>query len=64
MDQNAVVRYCKESFQELHKVTWPTKNQAVKVTVMVLVFTAFASVFLLGVDFVLGNVYKLVFVTT
>lgn len=32
---NAIKSYIKHSFEELTKVTWPTKAQAVKLTIIV-----------------------------
>lgn len=31
-------KYIKGSFEELTKVVWPTKNQAVRLTIIVMVF--------------------------
>lgn len=51
MKDNKVTNYVRSSFQELTKVTWPTKNQAVKLTVIVLVFCLVFSIFIAGIDF-------------
>ena len=52
-----IKQYIKSSFQELSKVTWLTKNQAVKLTIIVLVF-CLASAFALGlVDYLLQAGY-------
>lgn len=51
MKENVVVRYIKESLQELHAVTWPTKHQMVKITAIVLGVTAVTSAFIALVDF-------------
>jgi len=43
--KSSIVNYLKSSYEELTKVTWPTKNQAIKLTIIVFVFSlAFASV--------------------
>ncbi len=44
------IKYCKESLAELHKVTWPTRNQALKSTVIVLIFTLAAGGLITLVD--------------
>lgn len=44
---NPFVDYLQESFQELKKVTWPTRNQAVRLTLLVLGF-CFASAIVIG----------------
>jgi len=47
MAKNALTRYVVDSFQELRKVTWPTKNQALKLTAIVLGFCLFMA-FVIG----------------
>jgi len=44
---------------EFRKVTWPTKDQTIKQTGVVLVLVAITSVFLGVVDFGLSELYKL-----
>ena len=39
--------------QETNKVTWPTRRETIITTIMVLIMSALASVFFLGVDAVL-----------
>lgn len=36
---NSIVAYFVDSFQELRKVTWPTKEETVKLTIVTLAFT-------------------------
>lgn len=57
MRNNVLIRYFLESFQELRRVTWPTKNQAIRMTVLVLVFSL-ASAIIIGIlDYVFGLGY-------
>jgi len=58
MKDNALVKYFRDSFQELQKVTWPTRNQAIKITAIVLGFTLVFAAFLGIVDFLFGTGYK------
>lgn len=51
MKGNAVKSYVKGSLQELSKVTWPTKNQAVRLTIIVLVFCVVIATFLGFIDY-------------
>jgi preprotein translocase subunit SecE len=44
--------------QEAAKVTWPSRRETLITTVMVMIMVAAASVFFLGVDFVLNYVVK------
>lgn len=41
MAKNAIKNYVVGSYQELRKVTWPTRNQALKLTAIVLGFCLF-----------------------
>ena len=58
MKNNALVNYFKSSMAELTKVTWPTKNQAVRLTVIVLVFCLIAALFLGLVDYGFDYIYN------
>lgn len=60
MKENALIRYIKGSMEELSKVTWPTKNQAVRLTGIVLVFCLVVSVFLGLVDLGFNELYTYV----
>lgn len=45
------MNYFKESFEEIKKVTWPTSNKALKITVITIVFTAISTLVITGLDF-------------
>ena len=44
------LKFLQEVRQEVNKITWPTRNETLISTVMVLVFVAIASVFFLLAD--------------
>jgi len=44
--QNAIQRFTRETVGELRKVSWPTRQEAWQMTLIVLVVLAFMSVFL------------------
>jgi preprotein translocase subunit SecE len=44
------LKFLQEVRQEVSKVTWPSRNETLISTVMVLVFVALASVFFLAAD--------------
>jgi len=44
--QNAIRRFTRETVGELRKVSWPTRQEAWQLTLVVLVVLAFMSVFL------------------
>jgi preprotein translocase subunit SecE len=48
--ENAVVRYIKDTRAELAKVTWPTREEGLRLTTVVLIVTAISAVALFGVD--------------
>lgn len=50
--------YFRESFQELHQVSWPTRRQAVKITVIVAIFMTVSAVLLGFADQLLALGYK------
>lgn len=51
--RNAITRYFKDSYQELHKVSWPTKNQAVRISAIVLGFSLVTAAFIGLLDYAL-----------
>jgi preprotein translocase subunit SecE len=50
--QNAVIRYFQETADELRKVTWPTREQTIRLSTIVLVSTLATAVFLGTFDFI------------
>ena len=44
--ENAIVRYFRETWFELKKVSWPTRAEAVNLTIIVVVVTTFLSMVL------------------
>lgn len=47
---NAFVRYLKDTRAEIAKVTWPTREEGIRLTLLVLAVTTVASIALFGVD--------------
>lgn len=58
-DQNAVARYLKEVRSEMSKVIWPTREQTVNLTVIVLVVMVAMSIFLGVLDYAFGGLIQL-----
>jgi len=56
---NAVARYVKEVRSELSKVIWPTREQALNLTLIVLVVMVAMSLFLGGVDAIFSGLIQL-----
>ena len=47
---NAIVRYFKETRAEIGKVTWPTREEGARLTIVVLIVTTIAALALFAVD--------------
>lgn len=58
MKDNVIVNYIRNSIQELTKVTWPTKNQAVKLTIIVFIFCIFSAVLFGLIDLLFNEGYS------
>ena len=57
--QNAMQRYFNETVGELRKVSWPTRQEAIQLTIIVLVVMVFMGVFLGLVDLIAGHLLNL-----
>jgi len=53
---NPVTRYLRESAAELKKVTWPTRQEAIQLTVIVLIVVTAMSALLGSLDFVFSRI--------
>ncbi len=60
MRENRLARFWRETVAELRKVVWPTPNQAVNLTIVVIVTVVAMSVFLGAVDYILTQLVKLI----
>ncbi|MBU0998052.1 preprotein translocase subunit SecE [Patescibacteria group bacterium] len=49
---NKVINYLKEVKLELSKVTWPKKNQVIKLTLIVFVISGIVAIYVGGLDFI------------
>jgi len=52
---NPVTRYFRETNAELRKVTWPTRPEAIKLTIIVLIVVALMSTLLGTLDYVFSR---------
>jgi len=57
--QNALQRYLSETAGELRKVSWPTRQEALQLTVIVLAVMVFMGAFLGLVDLAAGHLLNL-----
>ena len=45
-----VINYFKDALQEFNNITWPTRNQAIRISIIVLAFMAVSAVVLGALD--------------
>ncbi|MGA2111040.1 MAG: preprotein translocase subunit SecE [Anaerolineales bacterium] len=57
---NAIVRYFRETAGEMRKVSWPTRREALNLTIVVLIVTAVMSLFLGGLDYIFTTLFRVV----
>lgn len=48
--ENSLLRYLNDTRAELSKVTWPTREEGIRLTIIVVIATVIAGIFLFGVD--------------
>lgn len=58
MEKNTLIQYFVNSWQELRKVTWPTKNQAIKLAAIVLGFCLFMALIIGVIDGLFNYGYR------
>jgi preprotein translocase subunit SecE len=60
MNDNAIVRYLRETRAELSKVTWPTRQEATNLTIIVLITVLVSSLVLGGFDYLFAQLFSLI----
>ncbi len=58
-EENAIVRYVRETWYELRKVSWPTRSEAINLTVIVIVVTSFLAIVLGLLDYLFSTAFGL-----
>ena len=59
--KNPIVRlrdYIRASFEEAKKITWPTRKETVRYSMLVLVITILVAGFFAGLDFLFSSALK------
>jgi preprotein translocase subunit SecE len=54
---NAIVRFYRETVGELRKVSWPSREEATRLTVLVLVVLAFTSALMGVLDYLFARLF-------
>ena len=55
--ENRFIRYLRETYYELRRVSWPTRSEAINLTIIVVVVTAFMAVILGLMDWVFSAAF-------
>jgi len=58
MRNNRAIKYLLDSYEELKKVSWPTRKQLIRDTLIVVVSSAVITTFIAVVDFGLSKVLE------
>ena len=58
--ENRLSRFWRETVAELRKVVWPTREQAINLTIIVVVVVTAMSAFLGTIDYILAQLVKLI----
>lgn len=61
LPKNLPANFVQEVMAELKKVTWPTRNETVKLTVTVIIISVVIGVFIGGLDILFTNITTLFF---
>ena len=60
LEDNKITKFLNEAYKELKKVVWPTKKQAIKLTLIVIVAVIISAICLGGFDLLFSEFVRLV----
>lgn len=60
MLQSKLIRFVKEAVSELKQVVWPTKQQLVKLTLIVIIVSIISGLLIGGMDFIFAKLLALI----
>ena len=60
---NRVADYLRGVRQEVTRVSWPTRNEVISLTALILILVVIVTLYIWGVDGILGTILKLFTVT-
>lgn len=58
MKENIIKNYVRNTFEEFHKITWPTKDTAIKLTMIVLIVCIVTMVLTGAIDLGLQRLFQ------
>ncbi len=56
---NKISQFLKEVKQEVKKVTWPTRAETIRYSLMVIVASLIVAIYLGGLDYVVANILEM-----
>lgn len=56
---NKISQFLKEVKQEVKKVTWPTRTETIRYSLMVIVASLIVAIYLGGLDYVVANILEM-----
>ncbi len=59
-ENNRIIRFFKEAVAELRKVVWPTKKQAIRLTLIVIGVVIVTALFLGGFDLIFSRIIRFI----
>ena len=62
--ENALVRYFRDTRAEVAKVTWPTREEGIRLTWVVLIVTVISAIVLFGIDLLFSSIIALLIQAT
>ena len=54
-------KFFQDALHELSQITWLTKDQAIKYSIITVIFVFVSAVFLWGIDTIFTEIYKLIY---
>ncbi len=60
--ENRFVQFYRETAAELRKVVWPTRDEAVRLTIIVIIVVVAMSIFLGTIDYLLSQLLRFILV--
>ena len=58
-EENKIFRFFKGAYRELKKVVWPTRKQAIRLTLIVVAVVIATAIFLGGFDLIFSEIVKI-----
>ncbi|KPK70066.1 hypothetical protein AMJ87_09420 [candidate division WOR_3 bacterium SM23_60] len=57
---NKIIDYIKQVYNEMRKVTWPTRSELINSTIVVIIISAIVALIIFVLDLLFSNVLQLI----